>query len=577
MIRKIAGSVRQYKKDTLLAPAFVTMEAVMEVVIPLLMATLIDKGIEAGDMGAIVKTGIALAIATLISLMFGFLAGRSAAKASAGFAANLRQDMYHKVQGYSFGNIDKFSSASIVTRLTTDVTNLQNAFQMMTRSVRAPAMLVFSLIMAFYLNPSLSLIFLVAIPILGAGLLFIASKAHPVFERMFKRYDRLNIVVQENLRGIRAVKAFVREEHETEKFTKASEDIRYDSTLAEKILAFNSPLMQFCMYSCILLISWFGAKLIVGSSMTTGQLMSLLSYASQILMSLMMLSMFFVMITMSRASMERITELLDEENEIADGQKNIQEVPDGSIRFENVEFRYQKGGRVCLSDIDLQIEPGQTVGILGGTGSGKSSLVQLIPRLYDCTGGKVLVGGVDVRDYNVQALREEVAMVLQKNELFSGTIKENLRWGDENATDEQLIRACELAQADGFIRQMPEGYDTYIEQGGTNVSGGQKQRLCIARALLKKPKILILDDSTSAVDTRTDALIRQAFREEIPDTTKIIIAQRVASVQDADQIIVLDGGKVADVGTHGELMEKSAIYREVYESQQKGGEENGAA
>lgn len=578
MIRKIAGSVRQYKKDSILAPVCVAMESAAEVAIPLLMATLIDDGIEAGDMGAILRMGVVLAIVTLFSLFFGFMAGRSAARASAGFAANLRQDMYHKVQGYSFGNIDKFSTGSLVTRLTTDVTNLQNAYQMVIRmAVRAPAMLVFSLVMAFYLNPSLSVIFLVAIPILGAGLLFIASKAHPIFERMFRRYDRLNIVVQENLRGIRAVKAFVREDHETGKFTKASEDIRHDSTLAEKILAFNAPLMQFCMYSCILLISWFGAKLIVGGSMATGQLMSLLSYASQILMSLMMLSMFFVMITMSRASMERIAEVLDEESEITDGPQNLKEVADGSIRFEDVEFRYQKEGRVCLSGISLQIEPGQTVGILGGTGSGKSSLVQLIPRLYDCTGGRVLVGGRDVRDYNVQALREEVAMVLQKNELFSGTIKDNLRWGDEAATDEELMRACRLAQADGFIRQFPDGYDTYIEQGGTNVSGGQKQRLCIARALLKKPKILILDDSTSAVDTRTDALIRQAFREEIPDTTKIIIAQRVASVQDADQIIVLEGGRVADIGTHAELMEKSAIYREVYESQQKGGEENGAA
>ena len=577
MIRKLAGSVRQYKKDTLLAPAFVTMEAVMEVVIPLLMAVLIDQGIEAVDMGTILKVGAALAAATLISLAFGFLAGRSAAKASAGFAANLRQDMFHKVQGYSFGNIDKFSSASIVTRLTTDVTNLQNAFQMMTRSVRAPAMLVFSLIMSFYLNPGLSLVFLVAIPVLGAGLLFIASKAHPVFERMFKRYDRLNVVVQENLRGIRAVKAFVREEHETEKFTAASEDIRHDSALAEKILAFNAPLMQFCMYACILLISWFGAKLIFKGSMTTGQLMSLLSYASQILMSLMMLSMFFVMITMSRASIERITELLEEENEISAGEKGLAAVADGSVRFENVEFRYQKEGRVCLSEINLEIASGQTVGILGGTGAGKSSLVQLIPRLYDCTGGRVLVGGADVRDYTLRALREEVAMVLQKNELFSGTIKENLRWGNERATDEELAHVCELAQADGFIRQFPEGYDTYIEQGGTNVSGGQKQRLCIARALLKKPKILILDDSTSAVDTRTDALIRQAFREEIPGTTKIIIAQRVASVQDADQIIVLDGGRIADAGTHEELMEKSAIYREVYESQQKGEDDHGAA
>ncbi len=576
-MRKLAGCIRQYKGAALLAPAFVTLEAVMEVIIPLLMAQLIDLGIEAGDMAFIVKMGAALTASTLISLAFGFLSGRCAAKASAGFACNLRRDMYHSVQGYSFQNIDRFSTASLVTRLTTDVTNLQNAFQMLTRCVRAPAMLVFSLGMAFYLNPTLALVFLAAIPILGLGLLFIARKAHRFFERMFRRYDRLNTVVQENLRGIRVVKAFVREEHEVEKFTQASEDIRRDSSMAEKILAFNSPLMQFCMYACLLLISWLGAKLIVGGSMTTGQLMSLISYATQILMSLMMLSMFFVMITMSRASMERVCQVLDEESTIADGPENVAAVADGSIRFEDVEFRYQEGGRACLSHIDLDIKPGQTVGILGGTGAGKSSLVQLIPRLYDCTAGRVLVGGVDVRDYNVQALREEVAMVLQKNELFSGTIKENLRWGNENATDEELARVCKLAQADGFIRQFPDGYGTYIEQGGTNVSGGQKQRLCIARALLKKPKILILDDSTSAVDTRTDALIRQAFREEIPDTTKIVIAQRVASVQDADQIIVLDGGKVADVGTHTELMEKSAIYREVYESQQKGGDENGAA
>ena len=578
MIKKLAASVRQYKKDSILAPVFVTMEVVMEVVIPVLMAYLIDFGIEAGDMGYILKIGLALVLSTVISLIFGALSGRSAARASAGYAANLRKDMYYNVQDFSFSNIDKFSAASIVTRLTTDVTNVQNAYQMIIRvAVRGPMMLVFSLIMSFSINPTLSLIFLGAIPVLGVGLFLVSSKAHPIFERMFKTYDRLNSVVQENLRGIRVVKSFVREDHEKEKFTGVSEQIRRYSSRAEKILAVNSPLMQFCMYACILLISWFGAKLIVGGSMSTGQLMSLISYASQILMSLMMLSMIFVMVTMSRASAERIVEILDERSDITDGAKNVKEVGSGAIRFENVEFRYKKDGKPCLKQINLNIEPGQTVGILGGTGSGKSSLVQLIPRLYDVSAGKVLVGGVDVRDYNVEALREEVAMVLQKNVLFSGTIKENLRWGNEDASDEELVRVCKLAQADSFIQEFPQGYDTYIEQGGTNVSGGQKQRLCIARALLKKPKILVLDDSTSAVDTRTDALIRQAFREEIPDTTKIIIAQRVASVQDADQILVLDGGTIVDAGSHDELLERSGIYREVYESQQKGGEENGAA
>lgn len=575
MIRKLAGSIRQYKKDSILTPIFMVGEVVMEVVIPLLMAKLIDDGIEAGDMNYIIKIGLVLVLAAVVSLCFGALSGRSAARASAGFAGNLRKDMYYNVQHFSFSNIDKFSASSIVTRLTTDVTNVQNAYQMVIRTaVRAPLMLIFSLGMAFSMNPSLSLIFLAVIPILAVGLLFISTRAHPIFQRMMKKYDRLNTVVEENLRGIRVVKAFVREDYEREKFTDASEGIRKDSSLAEKILAFNSPLMQFCMYGTILLISWFGAKLIVGGSMTTGQLMSLISYAGQILMSLMMLSMIFVMVVMSRASMQRIVELLDERADISDGEKNLKTIKDGSIRFENVAFSYKKGGNDCLSGIDLDIRSGQTVGILGGTGSGKSSLVQLIPRLYDVRAGRVTVGGEDVRDYNLKALREEVAMVLQKNVLFSGTIKENLRWGNENATDEELVHACELAQADPFIREFPEGYDTYIEQGGTNVSGGQKQRLCIARALLKKPKILILDDSTSAVDTHTDALIRQAFKEEIPGTTKIIIAQRVASVQDADQIVVLDGGKVVDVGTHDQLMQTSTIYREVYESQMKGESEN---
>ncbi len=571
MIKKLAGAIRQYKKDTILTPIFMLGEVLMEVLIPMLMAFLIDYGIDAGNMSYIWKMGLGLVLCAVVSLAFGVLSGRSASIASAGFAANLRKDMYYKVQRFSFSNIDKFSTGSIVTRLTTDVTNVQNAFQMIIRTaVRAPLMLIFALFMSFSLNPSLSCIFLAAIPILGGGMLLFSTKAHPVFERMFKRYDKLNTVVQENLRGIRVVKAFVREDHEVEKFTSASEDIRKESTRAEKILAFTSPLMQFCMYGGILLISWFGAKMIVGGTMSTGQLMSIISYASQILMSLMMLSMIFVMTVMSKASMERIVEILDEQPDIVDGEKNLTTVKDGSVVFENVEFRYKKSGKACLSEINLNIKPGQTVGILGGTGSGKSSLVQLIPRLYDVSGGRVLVGGEDVRDYNLEALREEVAMVLQKNELFSGTIKDNLRWGNENATDEEMEHACKLSQADSFIREFPDGYDTHIEQGGSNVSGGQKQRLCIARALLKKPKVLILDDSTSAVDTRTDALIRQAFRKEIPGTTRIIIAQRVSSVQDADQIVVLDGGKIESVGTHEELMEKSPIYREVYESQQKG-------
>ncbi|RKJ41079.1 ABC transporter ATP-binding protein [Acutalibacter sp. 1XD8-33] len=571
MIRKLSRCIREYKKDTVLTPVTATLEVVMEVIIPLLMATMIDDGIDAGNMNVIWRVGLLLVACALVSLAFGVLSGFYGARASTGFARNLRQDMYYKVQKYAFSNIDKFSTGSIVTRLTTDVTNLQNTFQMMIRiAVRAPMTLIFSMIMAFSVNSRLSLVFLAAIPVLGLGLGFLSVKAFPVFSRMFKHIDRMNTVVQENLRGIRVVKAFVREDYETKKFVDASEDIRRDNTLAEKILAFNSPLMQFCMYGTMLLISWFGARLIVGGSMTTGQLMSMMSYAMQILGTLMMLAMIFVMATISQASARRVVEILDEESDIADGEKNITTVKDGSIRFENVEFHYQKSGRQCLSEINLDIRPGQTVGILGGTGSGKSSLVQLIPRLYDVSGGRVLVGGEDVRDYNVEALREEVAMVLQKNELFSGTIKDNLRWGDENASDEDIQRVCHLAQADGFIQEFPDQYDTYIEQGGSNVSGGQKQRLCIARALLKNPKILILDDSTSAVDTHTDALIREAFRREIPDTTKIIIAQRVASVQDADQIIVLDGGKIMDVGTHQELMEKSPIYREVYESQQKG-------
>lgn len=579
MIKRLAACVRQYKKDSILTPLYVTMEVVLEVIIPLLMARLIDFGIDGGSMSYIVKMGVALVVAAIISLIFGALSGRSAAIASAGFAKNLRHDMFYNVQGFSFSNIDKFSTASIVTRLTTDITNIQNAYQMIIRiAVRCPVMLIFSLIMAFSINHQLSLIFLACIPILGVGLYLIMSKAHPIFERVFKTYDKLNNVVQENLRGIRVVKSFVREDYEKEKFGTISEDIYNDFSKAEKTLAYNMPLMQFCVFASMLLISWFGARLIVGSTMTTGELMSLITYTMQILMSLMMLSMVFVMITISRASAERIVEVLNEESDLHNPKHPVYEVKDGAIRFDNVEFSYKKGsGKPCLKGINLTINAGETVGIIGGTGSSKSSLVQLIPRLYDVTEGSVSVGGVDVRDYDIETLRNEVAMVLQKNVLFSGTIKENLRWGSENATDEELVHACKLAQADGFITQFPDGYDTYIEQGGTNVSGGQKQRLCIARALLKKPKILILDDSTSAVDTQTDAQIRQAMRDEIPGTTKLIIAQRISSIEDADKIIVLDEGEINAVGTHEELLETNEIYREVYTSQQKGGLGNGNA
>ena len=572
MIRKLAGCVGRYKKDSILTPVFVVFEVLMEVVIPLLMAYMIDWGIEPGAMDVIAKIGIALVASTLISLLFGALSGNYAAKASAGFAKNLRKKMYDHIQDFSFSNIDRFSTASLVTRLTTDVSNVQNAYQMIIRvAVRSPVMLIFSLAMAFGVNPKLSLIFLAIIPFLGVGLYLVATRAHPIFEHVFRTYDQLNNVVQENLRGIRVVKSYVREDHETQKFDRVSQDIYQNFSRAEKILAFNSPLMQFSMYLCMLLVSWFGAKLIVGASMTTGQLMSLISYATQILSSLMMLSMVFVMITISRASAERIVEVLDEESDLQNGRQRGTQVKDGSIRFDHVSFGYHPG-KLCLNDIDLQIPSGQTVGILGGTGSSKTSLVQLIPRLYDVTEGRVLVGGRDVREYDLESLRDAVAVVLQKNVLFSGTVKENLRWGNREATDEELVHACKLAQADEFIRTFPQGYDTYLEQGGTNVSGGQKQRLCIARALLKNPKILILDDSTSAVDTKTDALIRKAFREEIPQTTKLIIAQRVASVQDADQIILLDHGRVSACGTHEELLRTSGIYREVYESQRKGEE-----
>jgi len=575
MFKRFARCVREYRKPTILTPVFVSFEVILDVVIPLLMAGLIDLGITAGNMTMILKYGVLLVVSCGVSLMFGALSGKNAAYASAGFAHNVRRDMYENVQRFSFFNIDKFSTASLVTRLTTDVTNVQNAFQVIIRiAVRSPLMLVFALIMAFKVNPRLALVFLGAIPVLGFGLYLIISHAHPIFERVFRTYDKLNKVVQENLRGIRVVKSFVREDYEVDKFEKVSTRIFEDFSHAEKILAFNSPLMQATMYASILLVAWFGAQMIVGGSMTTGELISLTSYAMQILMSLMMLSMIFVMVTISRASAERIVEVLNEKTDITDAASPVTAVKDGSLRFRHVGFSYKKDpDHLCLADIDLTIPSGSVVGILGETGSGKSSLVQLIPRLYDVTEGSVEVGGVDVRRYDLTTLRDAVAMVLQKNELFTGTIKENLRWGNEEATDEELVHACKLSQADEFITQFPDGYDTLIEQGGANVSGGQKQRLCIARALLKKPKILILDDSTSAVDTATDALIRKAFREEIPHTTKLIIAQRVASVQDADLIVVMEGGRVADCGTHEELMQRSEIYREVYESQTRGGEE----
>ena len=572
MIKRLSRCIREYKKDAILSPLFVLAEAFLDVAIPFVMANLIDRGIEAGNMGMTLRYGGILLLCAVVALAFGVLSGRSCARASAGFAKNMRHDMFHHLQVYSFSNIDKFSASGLITRLTTDVSNVVNAFMMIIRTlVRCPAMLIFAMIMSFRINREISMAFLVIIPVLGIGLYLIIRKVHPVFERVFRTYDSLNGVVQENLSGIRVVKSYVREEHEIEKFNRISDSIYNDFSLAERILALNSPLMQVCIYTCMILVSWLGAQHIVIGDMTTGNLMSFFTYIMQILSSLMMLSMVFVMITMSRASARRIVEVLEEESDITNGPDPVYEVRDGSIEFNDVSFSYAKvPDKEVLSHIRLSIPSGQTVGIIGGTGSSKSSLVQLIPRLYDVTEGSVTVGGVDVRDYDLDTLRRQVAMVLQKNTLFAGTIKENLRWGNPDATDEELVRVCRLAQADDFIRTFPDGYDTHIEQGGTNVSGGQKQRLCIARAILRHPKILILDDSTSAVDTHTDALIRKAFLEEIPDTTKIIIAQRIASVMDADQIIVLNNGVIDGIGTHKELLQSNAIYREVYESQQKG-------
>lgn len=581
MIKQLSKCVREYKKSSLLAPFFVSLEVVMEVVIPYYMGKLLDNGINAGDMNYIIKIGSMLAVFCVMSMIFGVLAGKYAAFASVGFAKNLRHDMFHNVQSFSFSNIDSFSVSGLVTRVTTDVTNLQNAYQMIIRiAVRAPLMLVFSLAMTMKVNARLSMIFLAVVPLLGLGLGLIVKNAHPIFTKVFKIYDKLNRVVSENLSGIRVVKSFVREDKEKDKFNDVSEMIYAGFVKAEKLLALNGPFMQLSAYTVMILISWFGAKMIVGTngqgSMTTGDLVTLLTYSMQILMTLMMLSMIFVMMIMSKASAERICEVLNQSSDLTNGENPVTEVKDGSVEFDGVSFSYAKDeNKLCLKDVNLKIHSGETIGIIGSTGSSKSTFVQLIPRLYDVTKGRVKVGGVDVRDYDLDTLRNNVAMVLQKNVLFSGTIKENLRWGNENATDEEIEEACRLSQADGFIRQFPDGYDTYIEEGGTNVSGGQKQRLCIARALLKKPKILILDDSTSAVDTKTDAMIRKAFAEYIPETTKIIIAQRISSIEHADKIIVLDGGKVEAFGTHEELLDHDKIYSEVYYSQIKGASDNG--
>ncbi len=579
MVKKLAKSIRQYKKQTVLAPVFVTLEVAMECILPLYMVYMLEKIQADNSIGNILTYGGILLALSFLALLFGVLSGKFAATASAGFARNLRQDLYYAVQDFSFANIDKFSTSGLVTRMTTDVSNVQMAFMMLVRvAFRSPVMLIFSLVMAFALNATLAWVFLALVPVLGGILVFVVFKVNPIFDKVFKKYDAMNESVQENIKGIRVVKSYVREEYEKKKFERTAEDVRRDFTRAEKIVALNTPAMQLCMWFAILMICFLGSLVSVqsgGELISSATLSSLIVYAAQILSSLMMFSMVLVMITIGRTSAERIVEVLDEKSSLTSPENAVTEVKDGGIVFENVSFKYSETAeKFALKNIDLVIRPGETVGILGSTGSSKTTLGNLIPRLYDVSEGSVKVGGRDVREYDLESLRNAVSVVLQKNVLFSGTIKKNLRWGDADATDEEIVRACKLAQADEFIQGFPDKYDTYIEQGGTNVSGGQKQRLCIARALLKKPKILILDDSTSAVDTKTDALIRKAFREEIPDTTKIIIAQRVSSVQDADKIILMENGEIGAMGTHEELMKSSPVYREIYESQNKrGGEE----
>ena len=584
MLKTLAASIREFKGKSIMTPILVSLEVVMECLIPFTAAKLIEN-IERGcELSTIVKYGVILILMALVSFTFGTLAGHTCATASTGFARNLRHDLFHRVQGFSFENVDRFSTSSLVTRLTTDVANVQMAYMMIIRTaIRSPLMLIFSLFMAFYMGGGMAMVFVAVVPVLGGGLFLVIRLTMPLFRRVFRKYDRLNESIEENISGMRVVKSFVREEHEKEKFGAAAETVCLDFTKAEKILAFNAPLMQLCMYSVMIFVMYFGSKTIISTvvpegtlaSFGVGQLSALLTYGAQILFSLMMLSMIFVMLTLSYESATRIAEVLKEESTIKSPENALDTVGDGSVVFENVSFRYAKEASVnALSSVNLSIASGETVGILGGTGSSKSTLIQLISRLYDASEGRVLVGGHDVREYDLDTLRNEVSVVLQKNLLFSGTIKENLRWGDPDATDEELVYACRMAQADEFISTFPDGYNTYIEQGGTNVSGGQKQRLCIARALLKKPKILILDDSTSAVDTKTDALIRHAFRTYIPETTKIIIAQRIASVMDADKIVMMDGGKIVAVGTHEALLSDNLTYREIYESQLKGKEES---
>lgn len=570
ILSTLAGEIKQYKLPAVLTPVFVVLEVLMEVLIPFVIADLLDKGVELGNYDVIIELGIVLIILALLALVFGILAGRTSAVASAGFAKNLRRAVFSNVQKFSFANIDKYSAPSLITRLTTDVTNIQNSFMMIIRvAIRSPVMFLASFIMVLIIKPEMALIFAAVVPILGIGVTFLTVKTFPIFERVFKKYDSLNAVVRENIRGIRVVKSFVREGFEKKKFKTASADIYGEFVTAEKLMALMSPLMQFCVYICILAVAWIGGQMIVFGDFTSGELISIISYTMQILMSFMMVAMVIVMITMARASAIRITEVLDETPTVTNSENPAVDVADGSVVFENVSFSYSENGRKALDSVNLEIKSGEMVGILGGTGSAKSTLVQLIPRLYDATEGRVCVGGRDVKSYDLTALRKAVSMVLQKNVLFSGTIAENLRWGNPEATDAELRHACKLAQADSFIESFPEKYETHIEQGGTNVSGGQRQRLCIARALLRRPKILILDDSTSAVDTKTDALIRQAFKDEIPDTTKIIIAQRISSIEGADKIVVLDKGHIHDVGTHAELLNRCDIYRDIYLSQTK--------